>query len=74
MAFAANANAEIVVASQSQDNVRKYVTKSIPDATDKEIEKCYSAVVSGGEYQIKRRKVKITCSEEEMIVRRRLFF
>ena len=74
MAFVANtAQAEIVVASQSQDNVRKYVTKSIPDVTEDEIAACFNAVKNGGEFTIKRDKVKIECDEEEMVVFRRLF-
>ena len=74
MAFVANtAQAEIVATTQSRENVSHYVTKSIPDATPDEITACYNAVKSGGEYTIERKKIKIECSEEEMVVFRRLF-
>ena len=69
-----NANAEVVLTTQSQDNVRKYAEKSIPDVTTDEVDACYNAVKNGGSYQILRKRIKIECSEEEMIVRRRLFF
>ena len=68
-----NAQAEIVATTQSRENVSHYVTKSIPDATPDEITACYNAVKSGGEYTIERKKIKIECSEEEMVVFRRLF-
>lgn len=72
--FAANVNAEIVATVQNYENVSHYVTKSIPDATEEEIQKCYDAVKNGGSYSIKRDKVRIECAEEEMVVFRRLFF
>ena len=75
MAIAVNtANAEIVSTVQSRENVSKYVTKTIPDASGEEISKCYNAVKNGGSYTIERKKVKIECDEEEMVVFRRLFF
>ena len=43
------------------------------DVTEEEIVACYNAVKNGGEYNIERKKVKIECSEEEMVVFRRLF-
>ena len=71
--FANTAQAEIVATTQSYENVSHYVTKSIPDATTDEITACYNAVKNGPEYQIQRKKIKITCSEEEMVVFRRFF-
>ena len=74
MAFVANtAQAEIVATTQSIENVSKYAHKAIPDVSHEEIEKCYDAVKNGGSYQIKRKKIKIECAEEEMVVSRRLF-
>ena len=73
--FAANtAQAEIVATTQSIENVSEYAHKAIPDVSHEEIEKCYNAVKNGGSYQIQRKRIKIECSEEEMIVFRRLFF
>ena len=71
--FANIANAEIASATQSYENVHKYAVKFIPDVTADEVEACYNAVKNGGHTQIKRKKVKIECDEEEMIVFRRLF-
>ena len=68
------AHAEITVTEQKYENVSKYVTKTIPDASGEEISKCYNAVKNGGSYTIERKKVKIECDEEEMVVFRRLFF
>ena len=74
MTFAANtAQAEIISTAQNFENVSHYVTKSIPDASGEEISKCYNAVKNGGSYTIERKKIKIECSEEEMIVFRRFF-
>ena len=74
MAFVANtAQAEIVATTQSIENVSKYAHKAVEDVTEEEIAACYNAVKSGGEYSIERKKVKIECSEEEMVVFRRLF-
>ena len=76
MVFAVNnAQAEIVVTKQSYEEVQRYAKKSIPDVTADEVKACYDAVKgSGTQYRIKRKKVVIECGEEEMIVRRRLFF
>jgi len=75
MVFAVNnAQAEITVTEQKYENVQKYAVKSIPDVTEDEIAACYNAVKNGGEYQIQRKRIKIKCSEEEMVVFRRLFF
>ena len=74
MAFANNAaQAEITVTEQKYENVSKYAHKAVEDVTEEEIAACYNAVKSGGEYSIERKKVKIECSEEEMVVFRRLF-
>lgn len=67
------AHAEIVVTKQSYEEVQKYAVKSIPDVTEDEIAACYNAVKNGGEYQIQRKRIKIKCSEEEMVVFRRFF-
>ena len=68
-----SAHAEIGVTTQSRENVSIFAHKAIPDVTDEEITACYNAVKNGGSYQIQRKKVKIECAEEEMIVFRRLF-
>ena len=68
-----SAHAEIVATIQNQQNVSKYAKKSIPDVTPEEIAACYNAVKNGGTYKIERKKVKIECSEEEMVVFRRFF-
>ena len=68
-----NAQAEIALTTQSYENVSHYVTKSIPDASTDEIAACYNAVKNGGSYTIERKKVKIECAEEEMVVFRRFF-
>lgn len=68
-----SASAEIAVVDQNYRNVQQYVMKFIPDAKAEEITACYNAVKNGNNYQIKRRKIKIECDEEEMIVFRRLF-
>ena len=74
MAFVANtAQAEIVATTQSIENVSIFAHKAIPDVSHEEIEKCYNVVKNGGEFTIKRKRVKIECSEEEMVVFRRLF-
>ena len=75
MTFVANnaAKAEIGVATQNYENVSKYALKFIPDAKTDEITACYNAVKNGGSYNIERKKVKIECAEEEMVVFRRLF-
>ena len=73
--FNTPAKAEIVVTKQSYEEVQRYAKKSIPDVTANEVKACYDAVKgSGTQYRIKRKKVVIECGEEEMIVRRRLFF
>jgi len=74
MAFVNTVQAEIVVTKQSYEEVQRYAEKSIPDVTTDEVDACYNAVKNGGSYQILRKRIKIECSEEEMIVRRRLFF
>ena len=67
------AHAEITVTEQKYENVSKYAHKAVEDVTEEEIVACYNAVKNGGEYNIERKKVKIECSEEEMVVLRRLF-
>lgn len=68
-----SAYAEIVATTQSIENVSIFAHKAIPDVSHEEIEKCYDAVKNGGSYTIERKRVKIECSEEEMIVFRRFF-
>ena len=67
------AHAEITVTEQKYENVSKCAHKAVEDVTEEEIAACYNAVKNGGEYNIERKKVKIECSEEEMVVFRRLF-
>lgn len=67
------ANAEITVTEQKYENVSKYAHKAVEDVTEEEIAACYNAVKNGGSYNIERKKVKIECAEEEMVVFRRLF-
>ena len=68
------AHAEIVVTKQSYEEVQRYAKKSIPDVTANEVKACYDAVKgSGTQYTIERKRIKITCDEEEMVVFRRLF-
>lgn len=67
------ASAEITVTEQKYENVSIFAHKAVEDVTEEEIAACYNAVKNGGEYNIERKRVKIECSEEEMVVFRRLF-
>jgi hypothetical protein len=68
-----SAHAGINVTEQSYENVGIFARRAIPDVTEDEVAACYDAVKNGGEFTIERKRIKIECGEEEMVVFRRLF-